>query len=243
MNVNIRRKDSNIDYLILDCSNDENLNKLNGIPDSSSLFFYNSETGQTTKIPNQKINELYTENFEKLKSLIEDIIKRNGEITETNLLNKIRDSIFLGFDNVIKQYNFLTLKGTLNSFSDLPSDASIGDIYEINIDHSLCIFSSSKSWIIVNSSNLNTINSNFYTKNDIDNISKDLKKSFSSDMKNLNNLVNNTINNINETSNNLIKKSDVELLIKEYEEKEQLYLNKIYELNEKVNLLLNKVKN
>lgn len=104
MNVNIRRTDKEIDYLILDCSDDKNLNELSQLPESSSLYFLNKKTGQTTKIPAQKVKELFTKNYDELKKLLETIILRNKELAQKEILNNLEELVFNDFFNYVKDY-------------------------------------------------------------------------------------------------------------------------------------------
>ena len=140
MNVDIKQLNKNLDYLILNYADDETLNKLknfNAFPDGSSLYFFNKTTSQTIKIPNQKISTLFSKNYENLKSLIETIVERNRKISSVEVVEKLKERVYLEFTVYLKTTGLLTFKNILNSKNELPDNGYLGEIYFISEDNSL----------------------------------------------------------------------------------------------------------
>ena len=245
MNVDIKQLNKNLDYLILNYADDETLNKLknfNAFPDGSSLYFFNKTTGQTIKIPNQKISTLFSKNYENLKSLIETIVERNRKISSVEVVEKLKERVYLEFTEYLKTTGLLTFKNILNSKNELPDNSYLGEIYFISEDNSLLISNGDNSWIEIYSSE--------YVDKIIDKF--ELSEHANSEIHNINekiDLAKNELllsyNKLKESLKNYVTISEVEELNRINRNKESKFKEDLLELNiliDKHNSKLNNAK-
>lgn len=185
MNVNFVKEFGTDKYIIIDPNDEVQMKNLEFQFKTPVFYIFNPKTQQTTKLSNPQVKQLFSSNISKLEEILNLIIKRNVDNKYEEIKDEFRIDAKNIFNNEINSKTFVKYIGNFNSFDQVPDELYSGDIFEINNEYK------TEYYIVLNKDEIVRL----YTKDEVDSIFSNYYK---------NNQIDEFINKMNDliTSNN-----------------------------------------